>query len=58
MTDPGEGPESPLFLDQTEAQRAKKTFGDPPFSNGLDDRSPPLPPPNIMVWIRHCNSDI
>ena len=33
----GEGPDLPLFLDQTEAQRAEKTsFG---------DRSPTPPPP-------------
>ena len=43
VADPGEGPDLPLFLDQTEARRAEKTFfGRPcsPFSTGLDD--PPL----------------
>ena len=46
VADPGEGPvgSPPLFLDQTEAQRAEKNFfGDlspPPLSKGLDDRSP------------------
>ena len=45
MADPGEGPRGarpPLFLDQTEAQRAQKNFlGDrPPFPKGLDDRTP------------------
>ena len=32
----------PLFLDQTEAQRAEKNlFGDPPpLSQGLDDQAP------------------
>ena len=34
----------PLFLDQTEAQKAKTNFGGrplpPPFSKGLDDRGP------------------
>ena len=37
----------PLFLDQTEAQRAqKKFFGDQasPFSKGLDDPPQPHPP--------------
>ena len=47
------GPYSPLFLDQTEAQRAKKIiFRDlfPPLSQGLDDRAPPY----LKVCIRHC----
>ena len=60
MVDPAGGPGGPpLFLDQTEAQRAQKNFfGDwpPPLSQGLDDRSPP--PPNSLlylnVWIPHC----
>ena len=39
VVDPGEGPGgggSPLFLDQTEAQRAEKTFSDtrPPLLSG------------------------
>ena len=47
MADSGEGPGGlgpPLFLDQTEAQRANKKLlkpGSPPFSKGLDDRPPP-----------------
>ena len=44
----------PLFLDQTEARRAEKSFfGDraPLVSLGLDDRPPPL---YLKVWIRHC----
>ena len=62
VADPGKGPvgysPSPLFLDQTEARRAEKTFlGDRPplphLSKGLDDRSPP-PPPLIKVWVRPC----
>ena len=45
--DLGEGPGPPLFLEQTEAQKAqKKVFGDqappPPLSQGLDER-PPAP---------------
>ena len=42
VVDPGEGP--PLFLDQTEAQRAKKIFLDwsSAFSQGQDDCPPPL----------------
>ena len=40
--DPGEGPgaRSPLFLHETEAQRAEKKF----FETGL--------PPYLKVWIR------
>ena len=52
VMDPGEGPggpapPAPIFLDQTEAQRAKKIFFEsvpqhppPPLSEGLD---PPYP---------------
>ena len=45
VADAGEGPGGglpPLFLDQTEAWRAEKTFWrpPPPFSNGVDDRQP------------------
>ena len=40
------GPGSPLFLDQTEAQKAEKHFWDQdPLHQGLDDRPPPTPPP-------------
>ena len=50
VANPGEGPPT-LFLDQTEAQRAEKTFfGDrppPPFSHGLVDRPFPPPPPPL-----------
>ena len=51
MADPGKGPvgpEPPLFLDQTEAQRAERNFLRDPapesLSQRLDvyDRSPPL----------------
>ena len=53
VAEPGEGPlgpgPSPLFLDQTEAQRTEKLFfGEPPppltprLSKGLDDRTPAL----------------
>ena len=40
---------APLFVDQTEARRAQKNFfqtAPPPFSQGLDDRLPPL----IMLY--------
>ena len=43
MVDPEEGP--PLFLDQTETQRAEKNFladRPPPLSKGLYDRASPL----------------
>ena len=43
-TGPG-GPPPPLLLDQTEARGARKFFfesGAPPFSQGVDDRPPPL----------------
>ena len=39
-------PPPPIFLDQTEAQRAEKNFqetGSPHLSRGLDDRPPPRP---------------
>ena len=46
VTDIGEGPSPgpPLFLDQTEARRAKKNFLEtaPPPSKGLDDWGPLL----------------
>ena len=47
------GPGPPLFLDQTEARRAKKIFLEdppPPPSQSLDDRVLPY----LKVWIRHC----
>ena len=46
MADPRGARASPLFLDQTEAQRAEKNFlGDCPPSlfKGLDDQAPPPP---------------
>ena len=49
VADPGEGPGGPptpppLFLNQTEAQRAKKIFFKtrPTLSQGVDDRALPL----------------
>ena len=59
VADPREGPGGPppplppLFLDQTEAQRAKKNVFEtpPPLSQGLNDRAPF--PPYLKVWIRH-----
>ena len=52
MADPAEGPGRPLFLDQSEARRAEKTFffeTPPPYlrvwMTGL--------PPYLEVWIRH-----
>ena len=48
VADPGEGPggAAPLFLDQSEAQRAEKRIffeaAPPPLSQGRDDRVPPL----------------
>ena len=48
VMDPGEGPGGPappIFLDQTEAQRAQIFFfwdRPPPLCQGLDDRAPPL----------------
>ena len=49
MADLGEGTLCPLlFLDQTEAQRAKKIFlggTGPPLSKVLDD------PPHLKVWM-------
>ena len=54
MADLGEGTLCPLlFLDQTEAQRAKKNLGGgtgPPLSKVLDDP----PSPHLKVWIWHC----
>ena len=48
-------PPPPLFLDQTEAQRAKKLFfWRPAFP-------PPQPPPSrryLKVWIQHCRIQV
>ena len=58
VADPGEGPGGPgppLFFHQNEARSAEKNFFSrpgPPFSKGLDDRTPP--PPYLKFWIRHC----
>ena len=49
----GRGAPPPLFLDQTEAQRAAKIFLEtfpPPLSKGLDDRPTPPPPPPSTAW--------
>ena len=63
MADPREGcapPSPPLFLDQTDAQRAEKFF----FGGGGDRALPylrvcmttlPHPTPYLKVWIRHCS---
>ena len=43
-----------LFLDQTEARRAEKSFLETsplPLSKGLDDHPPP---PYLKVWLRYC----
>ena len=62
VAEPGEGPGgtgSPLFLDQTEARRAEKSFLRPP---------PPRPPylrvcmtgppsPYLKIWIRHWTNN-
>ena len=50
----GRGPGFPLFLDQTEAQRAENFLGEtaphpPSLSKSLDDRAPNY----LKVWIRH-----
>ena len=51
----GPFPLPPLFLDQTEAQRAEKNFFETapppptPLSQGLDDRAPPYLIRNLMV---------
>ena len=54
MADLGKGagePVPPLFLDQTEAQRAEKDFlRSLSLTQGLNDHLPPYLP----VWIRHC----
>ena len=43
---PGEGPDSPFFLDQTEAQRGRKNFlrPPPPPISGSGCPTPPPPP--------------
>ena len=56
MADPGVGPGGPgfpLFLDQTEAPRAKKNFVEtaPPLSHDLDDCPPPPQLPYLKAWI-------
>ena len=47
-----------LFLDQTEARRAEKSFletSPPPPSKGLGGPPPPPPPPPYLkVWLRYC----
>ena len=61
MVDPGEGP--PLFLDQTEAQRAEKIFLDwsSAFSQGQDDCPPPLSQglnPPLGIWLVEVNERV
>ena len=59
LADPGEGPggaRTPLFFDQNEARRAKKSFLETGHSSYLrvEMTAPPPPPPYLKVWIRHC----
>ena len=60
MGDPGENP--PLFLDQTETQRAEKNFfqDHPPlYPRVWMTASPPTPPPPYpKVSIHHCKFTI
>ena len=61
VADPGEGPSSPLILDQTEVPRAEKSFFETspltppppppprPLSQGLVERASPY----LKVWICH-----
>ena len=57
MVDPGKGPGGPgppLFLDQTEVQRAeKKIFFETESPPARPSPRPP-PPPYLEVWIRYC----
>ena len=50
---PGGPPLSPLFLDQTEAEKSFFWDWASPLSQGLDD-CPPPPPPVWTGWIRRC----
>ena len=53
VTDPGEAPGPPLFLDQTGAGRSGKYFLETtphPLPQGLDAALPPY----LKVWIQHC----
>ena len=65
VVDPGEGSGEPiapppLFLDQTEPQRAEKMFFWKPSRvpliswSGSPNPPPPPPPPHLKVWICHC----
>ena len=62
VVDPGTGqaPPAPIFLDQTEAQRAQKNSGGgdrlPPLSKGLDDLPPPLIQHCLHLYYMHCIS--
>ena len=52
----GDGPH--LFLDQTEAWRAEKTFVETLpllISGSWWPALPPPPPPCLKIWIRHCS---
>ena len=60
----GQGATPPLFLNQTEARRAKKLFWEtrpplpPPLCKGLDDQAPPplsqgLDPALAMYTLQH-----
>ena len=55
VPDPREGPERPpLFLDQTEAQRAGKNFWPPPTPSSLISGSGWPGSPYLKVWSSHC----
>jgi len=56
VADQGEGPDLPLFLDQTEARSVEKNVFETaaPLSQGLDDRAPlseGLDPPLFMPFV-------
>ena len=59
MVDPAGGPGGPpLFLDQTEAQRAQKIFSEtgplPYLRAWMTVPPPPNPLLYLNVWIPHC----
>ena len=48
MADPGKGPGTPLFLDQSEAQRAEKNVLETTLPTYLRVWMPPPPPPPLV----------